>query len=393
MSGPMKVQTSVINDDLTNLWLQSVREMGFKVSDMNGQDPVSFGQMQVNIDANNRRVSTQRAYLEHAMHRKNLDIISFARVNRVIFEGTRAVGVEVSREKETFIVRCSKEVILSAGALASPKLLQISGVGPKDLLDKHQIPVVADLPGVGENYHTHLSVQLDFTTNATFMPTSDASQSDLTEYLTSSTGKLANNQLVGLGFSKTKYSSDDPIDSSVMYTFTGESKAQNILSFTATGLIQKSRGYVRLNTTNVQDDALIDPNYGEQAIDTDNLVEGVKIMVKFANTPALRAINAVPSDEKVPQCQNIEKWTSEHIECLVKWAAIGNQHYVGTCKMGADSDPMAVLTPELKVRGVQGLRVVDASVMPQVVRSSTNFVTIMIAEKAADLIKAEYSRV
>jgi choline dehydrogenase len=372
--------------------------MGFKVGDSNGQDPVSFGQMQVNIDDKNRRMSTQRAYLDHTMQRKNFDIVSFARVSRVIFSGTRAVGVEFRRENETFTVRCNKEVILSAGALNSPKLLQLSGVGPKNLLNQHNIPVVADLPGVGENYHTHLSVYLDFTTNATFMPTVVANETDLREYLTSHSGKLANNQLVGIGFSKTKYSSSDPIDSSIMYTFTGYQQsdksgaAQHLISFGAVGLIHKSKGFVRLNTTNAEDDPNVDPNYGAHSIDTDNLVEGVKIMVDFANTPALRAINAVPSDGQVPECQKIKKWTSKHIKCLIKWASFCNQHYAGTCKIGADSDPMAVLTPDLKVRGVQGLRVVDASVMPQVVRSSTNFVTIMIGEKAADLIKAEYAR-
>lgn len=403
MNGPMKVSTSFINENMTNLWLQSVRQMGLKVGDYNGEEPVSFNMMQVNIDGQHRRVSTQRAYLDHAMQRKNLDIVSFARVNRVLFNGTRAIGVEYLRKNEKHVAYVNKEVIVSAGTLTSPKILQLSGVGPAHLLKKHGIPLVAHVPGVGENFHTHLSVYLNYDTNSTGFPTLDADRNDLNNYLEHGTGKLSTNQMVGLGYARTKYASANPIDTSVMYTFTGyktpvdgrrsnrKTAFKDVLEFGAVGLLHKSKGYVRINSSNPNDHPLIDPNYGHHKVDTENLIEGVKIMLDFAKTDAFKAIAATPSDGGVQQCQDMKKWTRRHIKCLIKYASFCNQHYVGTCKMGSRDDHMAVVSHDLKVRGVQGLRVVDASVIPQVVRSSTNFVTIMVAEKAADMIKAEYN--
>ncbi len=320
--------------------------------------------------------------------RGNLTVETNAQVRRIVFEGKRAVGVEVTRAGSVETVWAKKEVILSAGAFQSPQLLMLSGVGPKDELHRHGIKVVSDLAGVGENLQDHPDVVLSYKTNSldalgVSVRGGIKTLRDMGRYRNSRRGTLTSNFAEGGAFLKTRADLDRP-DVQMHFVVAGVNdhgrKVQlgHGIACHVCLLRPKSRGSVRLQSADPLDAPLIDPAFLEHPDDLDVLVEGYKLTRRLMGAPAMSEFVTKDLFESRSQ-------SDEDIRGLLRERTDTVYHPVGTCRMG--SDELAVVDSQLRVRGTEGLRVVDASIMPTLVGANTNAPTIMIGEKAADLIR------
>ena len=333
------------------------------------------------------RCSVANAYLHPVLDRPNLTLMTETLVDKIVFDGKRATGVVVERKGDKQTLHAG-EVIVSGGAINSPQILQLSGIGNARDLQEHGIPVVHDLPGVGENLHDHpdaLVVHKSLRDDTMTLGSPGRSLKGLWQFLMYRNGQLTSNAAEAGGFIKSRPEESIP-DIQLHLTAT---KLDNhglnwsfSLGFGYSGhvcvLRPKSRGTIKLRDANPRSPALIDPNFLDHPDDMEGMVRGVKavrnIMAQDALTPwrgdEIFPGNHVQSDEQIREflrekCDNI-------------------YHPVGTCKMGVDD--MAVVDPDLKVHGIEGLRVVDASIMPTLIGGNTNAPTVMIAEKAADKI-------
>ncbi|MDZ8137533.1 MAG: GMC family oxidoreductase N-terminal domain-containing protein [Nostoc sp. DedQUE04] len=342
--------------------------MGYNYNpDFNGVQQQGVGLYQLTVK-DGKRHSAAAAFLLPIFHRPNLTVTTGALVTRLLFEGTRCVGVEYLHEGRLHQVRVNQEVILSAGAFDSPKLLMLSGIGDAEYLQAMGISVIADLPGVGQNLQDHILTCVV-----------QAATQDIHPAITS------NGVEAGL-FLHSKGNVEAAPD---LQFFFGPiqflSPGYTPADFGFTGAVSLTRlqnvGSVRLRSSNFNDPPTIRMNYLQSQADVQKLVEGVKLIRQlFQNS----AFDEFRGKEIAPGSQiQIDAALEAYIRdtCSTVW------HPVGTCKMGID--PMAVVNPELRIHGIQGLRVVDASIMPTITTGNTNAPTIMISEKAADLIKAE----
>ncbi|MCF2519624.1 GMC family oxidoreductase [Dyadobacter sp. CY351] len=324
------------------------------------------GLLQFHIDNNNHRDSSASAFLHNISERKNLTIYTNVLVSNVLIDDRKAIGVEfLASAGNTEQVFCSKEVILSAGALHTPKILLLSGIGPANELDQNGIPVVADLPGVGKNLQDHLQLPMIYRSKIA-MP---------------NTTLLTGNAL----FVKVREESS-VVDLQINFTPSLPGPLAPVLPdlggpvciFLPILVQPKSRGEVTLRSANPADKPVVNPNYLDQEADVEVLSKAVELVRKLANTPKFLELNG---GEMVPG-------TDADIEAFVRSQSTTIWHPAGTCKMGTDA--MAVVDAELRVHGIQNLRVADASVMPTVTSGNTVAACFMIGEKAADMILAAH---
>lgn len=332
--------------------------------DFNGMHQEGAGLYQMTIK-DGKRHSTAAAFLVPILDRPNLTTTTAALVTRLLFEGTRAVGVEYMHEGTLHQVRVNREVILSAGAFDSPKLLMLSGIGNQEYLESLGISVVVDLPGVGQNLQDH-----------PLIPVVHLATQDLHPAITSS--------IVEAGlFLHSEGNLDAAPDlqlifSPVVLTFPPSSDSG------FTGLVclihPESIGSVFLRSPDPKDPPMIRMNYLQSESDVQKVIAGIKLLRKLFQTSAFDEFRG----EEVAPGADVE--SDEALEAYIRETCGTVFHPVGTCKMGTDR--MAVVDPELRVYGVEGLRVVDASIMPTITTGNTNAPTIAIGEKAADLIKA-----
>jgi choline dehydrogenase len=335
------------------------------------------------------RCSTAVAYLNPVKQRSNLTILTDSQVMRIIFEGRRAVAIELMRDGQKHVIRANKEIILSAGALQSPQLLQLSGIGPAALLREFNIPIIHDLPGVGENLQDHLQYRLIYELNQPI--STNVQLSSLfgkvkigLDWLLFRGGPLSIGINQGGLFTKVMKSSLTPDIQFHMATLSADMAGGNVHPFpgftmSVCQLRPESRGHVRIQSA----DPLVPPkmvaNYLATEYDRDISVAAVKFARKIAQTEPLKSLITREIKPNNPQSD------ADLLEfCRNNGATIF--HPTGTCQMGPDSDPMAVLDSELRVRGVMGLRVVDCSAMPTLPSGNTNWPAVMMAEKAADFI-------
>jgi choline dehydrogenase len=335
------------------------------------------------------RCSTAVAYLNPIKKRSNLTILTDSQVMRIVIEGRRAVAVELIRHGKKQIIRANKEIILSAGALQSPQLLQLSGIGPAALLREFNIPIIQDLPGVGENLQDHLQHRLIYELNQPI--STNVQLSSLfgkvkigLDWLLFRGGPLSIGINQGGLFTKVMKSSLTPDIQFHMATLSADMAGGNVHPFpgftmSVCQLRPESRGHVRIQSA----DPLVPPkmvaNYLATEYDRDISVAAVKFARKIAQTEPLKSLITREIKPNNPQSD------ADLLEfCRNNGATIF--HPTGTCQMGTDSDSMAVLDSELRVRGVMGLRVVDCSAMPTLPSGNTNWPAVMMAEKAADLI-------
>jgi choline dehydrogenase len=329
------------------------------------------------------------AYLKPAKHRSNLTILTNSQVSKVIFENKKAVGVEFIQQGSKKTIRSNKEVILSAGAIQSPQILQLSGVGPAKLLQELNIPVVHDLPGVGENLQDHLQFRLIYELNQPISTNIQLSSwfGQLKmglEWLLFRGGPLSIGINQGGLFTRVMKDSKTPDIQFHMATLSADmagGKVHPFSGFTMSvcQLRPESRGYVRIQSADPLSPPKMVANYLATQLDRDTSVAAVNFARKIAQTEPLRSL---VTREVKPDNPKSDEEVLEF--CRNTGATIF--HPTGTCQMGPDNNPMAVLDSSLRVRGVEGLRVVDCSAMPTVPSGNTNWPAVMLAERAADLI-------
>ncbi|MEH2252219.1 GMC family oxidoreductase [Nostoc sp.] len=335
--------------------------------DFNGMQQEGAGLFQLTVK-DGKRHSAAAAFLLPIIKRPNLTTMTGALVTRLLFEGTRTVGVEYLHEGTLHQARVNSEVILSAGAFDSPKLLLLSGIGDAEYLQSLGITVVADLPGVGQNLQDHVLVSVS----------SEATQDLHTAITSNGAGEAAL-------FLHSEGNLDTAPDLEMILSLILSSPPgdrNSSLGFSGKVILThpENIGSVSLRALDPKDAPIIRLNYLQSQSDLKKLVAGIKLIRQLFQT---RAFDEFRGEEIAP---GADVTSDEALEAYIRETCNTVYHPVGTCKMG--TDPMAVVDPELRVHGVEGLRVVDASIMPTLITGHTNAPTIMIGEKAADLIKA-----
>ncbi|XP_077995636.1 alcohol dehydrogenase [acceptor]-like isoform X2 [Glandiceps talaboti] len=354
---------------------------------------VGFTHPQATIN-NGRRESTATAYLNPARKRQNLSIWTDTLATKIIFDGKLAKAVKFIKDSVEGEVNVKKEVILSAGSIASPQLLMLSGVGPKDHLKELGIPVLLDLP-VGDNLQDHIIAMTRCSSSGApkdhyykiapdihaFIKTKeDLPWPDIQLHYTSSFyhGGTSKEEKSLRGYR-------DEFDSAMLYEIEEEAEIKEGVCFFPTLLHPKSVGNLRLKSRNPLESPLIDPRYLEDTDDIQAMTRGMRFVQQLTNTETFKKYQITPAYFKFKNCPH-EIDSDEYWEHVIRHLTVTVWHYVGTCKMGAKDDPTAVVNPSLRVRGLDNIRVVDASVMPHLTSGNTNAPTIMIGEKGADLI-------
>lgn len=324
---------------------------------------------------NGERQTAADAYLKPILKRNNLDVETHAQVTRVLFEGKHAIGVEYVQNNQLKQVKAN-EVILSGGAINSPQVLLCSGLGSAKQLERFQIPVVADLAGVGENLQDHPMLKLHFKTVTSPRVNASLSSPAYQAYLKDKSGLLLSTRTFAGGFWKTQANLSAP--DMQFYFSIGEQHDDNDFAIGLSLMRPKSLGFVALRSNNPFDYPVIQPNYLKDKDDLNVYIESVKIARKMVKTKALEGFFEKELAPR-PQAQS-----DAELSAWIREALGTTWHYSGTCKMG--SDTLAVVNDVLEVHGVTGLRVVDASIMPTIIGGNTNAAILMIAEKAADKI-------
>ncbi|XP_033217048.1 glucose dehydrogenase [FAD, quinone]-like [Belonocnema kinseyi] len=397
--GPLPVTQFNFHPPLSFSLLDAGKELGYDTVDLNGRNHTGFAIVQTTTK-NGSRFSVARAFVQPARNRPNFHVILNSTVTKIIFdEKKQAVGVEFVRNGKLQRVGVDKEVIVSGGAVNSPQILLNSGIGPREDLETVGVPVVHDLPGVGKNLHNHVSYPLSFTINETAIDV--LNWANAMEYMLYRNGPMSGTGLSGVtAMINTKYADpqEDHPDIQLIFggylagcsetgTVQGKKGSKTKISIYPTVLRPKSRGYLKLNNSDPLSKPTIQPKYLQHLDDVGALIEGIKFAIRLAETQSLKAYGLELDKTPCKNCENLEFGSDSFWECVVKHDTNPENHQAGSCKMGPPSDPLAVVDNELRVKGIQGVRVADASIMPQVTSGNTNAPTIMIGERAADFIK------
>ncbi|MBS0334050.1 MAG: choline dehydrogenase [Proteobacteria bacterium] len=391
--GPLKVSKASSPNPIYSAAIEAGAQAGYPLTkDFNGYQQEGFGPYQLTIH-DGQRWSAARGYLHPALERPNLTCLTGARTTRIVIENGRATGVEIHEDKtgQRRVVHADGEVLLCAGAVQSPQILQLSGVGDPDELAAHGVPVVKALKGVGANLQDHLDVCMSW-----ICPQPITAYS-MRKGLMKTLGVGLNYMLFGKGagrqnflesgaFLRSRPDLDRPdlqvhTVLAIMQDHGKVAVPHDGFTFHVCQLRPESRGRVSLKSADPMADPAIFANYLSAEEDRRAIREGVKMMRKVAEQSALspyRGKEYAPG-EAVQSDAEIDAWIKRSAETIY--------HPVGTCRMGAAGDPMAVVDSDCRVQGVAGLRVVDASVMPTLVGGNTNAPTIMIAEKISDSIR------
>ncbi|XP_055847607.1 glucose dehydrogenase [FAD, quinone] isoform X2 [Episyrphus balteatus] len=429
-NGNLDVQYASYGSKLLKAFLKSSNEMGYNITDPNGEQLLGFSRSQATI-RKGRRCSTAKAFIKPAAGRPNLHISMRTWVTKILIDPKtkQAIGVEFIKNKKKQVAYVRKEVILSAGTIASPQLLMLSGIGPAEHLAEFEIPVIQDLK-VGYNLQDHVTLNgLVFMTNVTSL--SDKSlmnPSDVMNYVLQGKGPytipggaeafafvrtessnydddypdmeivLGAGSLSGdtMGTMRDLLGITDQFYDSVFSDIVKKTNLNNLLiSQNTFGMVPvllrpKSRGRISLRSRNPFHWPRMQPNFMEHDDDTRAMIEGIKMILQISNTNSMRKVGSQFHKKPFLGCEN-EPFNSEsYWRCCLRLYGSSLQHQSGTCKMGPDFDTEAVVDPQLRVKGIQNLRVVDASIIPIIPAGHTNAIVIMIAEKASDMIKQSW---
>ena len=412
--GPLTISYPSHITELDEAFVEVGKKLGYKVGDYNSESPFGFSFIQAAVK-DGKRMSTSAAFLQPAMSRENLFIGSGVTVRRVVFENKIAVGVSYSHSDEKFetVVKVKKEVILSAGVVGSPHILLLSGIGPSLQLREIGIEVISDAQ-VGKNLQDHIMLPLEY-----ILPSDDdrfvihhstiQSFNNFYQYFISGKGPLSSPSITSVAF--LELDSEDggkhlleiefckglPSGATDFWKkfdiyreslYNGSLENMRGYSLLLSPLHSKSVGELYLNQTHPYSQPLIDPRYFSDASDMEVLLRAISHALKLGETPPLSSKGVKLLAEKMngPYKFNTEQFWRWYIENM----AYSTFHYSGTCKMGSVDDPSAVVDPKLRVKGVKGLRVVDASIMPTPPSGNPAAPVIMVSEKAADMIKESW---
>lgn len=388
VGGPLKVSDLRIRRKIADLFIEGSVNYGIpRNDDYNGASQEGVGYFQQTA-YKGFRWSTAKGFLKPAMNRENLKVITRAHVNKLLFDGKRVSGVEYEVKGQKFQVKCTAETILSAGAIGSPHIMQCSGIGDAELIKKLGAEVVHHSPAVGKNLQDHLQIRLVFKTNQKTL--NDEVNNPINkvliglEYMLFRTGPLCLAASQVAIFTKTDPQLSRPDIQFHMQPLSADKPGDGAHKFSAftssvCQLRPESRGYLEAVSLDTKDHPLIHPNYLSTRLDCDVAIKSIKIARGIAgSSPLAESI----SEEFLPG----EKFqTDEELLEAARLHSTTIYHPTSTCKMGSEND--SVVDAQLKVYGIENLRVVDASIMPEIVSGNTNAPTIMIAEKAADMIK------
>lgn len=390
--GPLSVQNSRLRRQVVDVWLDAAEAAGYRRNpDYNGEDQEGVGYFQLTMKGG-RRCSSAVAYLKPVRSRRNLSVIPDTQTEKVLVEDNRAVGIRVKRGGTDEVIGARKEVILSAGTIGSPQILMLSGIGDPDELARHGIEVVAPLAGVGKNLQDHLQARPVFKTDLSTINTEANSLFRkgmmALQYAVAQRGPMTMAASLGTGFLRTEDHLETPDIQFHIQPWSADKPADGphrFSAFTASvlQLRPESTGHLSLRSADIEDHPAIHPNYLATDLDCRTLVKGIQIARRISRTDPLRSH---VTQEHAPG----PGVALEDEEATLDWArrtSVTIYHPTGTCKMGVDD--MAVVDPRLRVKGIDGLRVADASIMPRIVSGNTNAPCIMIGEKAADLVRED----
>ncbi len=391
--GPLSVRDVSEGHPLCEAFIEACEQTGIpRTDDFNGASQEGSGYFQLTT-RNGRRWSTARGYLKPARRRPNLAVVSNALTTRILFDGRRAVGVEYRKDGATHTARANAEVILSGGAFGSPQLLQLSGVGPADLLRQHGIEVIADMKGVGTGLQDHYQARFNYRCKT---------RNTINDMMGSLTGRVAAGLryallrkgflTIGAGyagaFAKTDPGMATPDVQFHFILFSADSIGQKLHPWpgflaSVCQLRPESRGFVRIKSSDPAQAPAIQPRYLTAQADRDCMVAGMKLLRRVMNQPAMMRF----VDEELGPGPKVVS-DADYLE-FARQKGTTVFHPTSTCRMG--SDVTAVTDERLRVHGLKGLRVADASIMPAVVSGNTNAACVMIGEKASDMILADAS--
>ncbi|GFT74074.1 uncharacterized GMC-type oxidoreductase MT1316 [Nephila pilipes] len=371
---------------------------------------IGFYDLQATVRAG-QRCSAAKAYLAPNDHKENLDIVSGAFVKKIVIDNLQAKGVVFDFEGQTREVRAFKEVILSAGSVNTAQLLMLSGIGPRQELEKHNIHVKADLP-VGKNMQDHWAAMYGFELSEDITPLAkkQVNQSSIMDYISTKTGPLTSVQGVAVMafLDRNDPNGTNEYPDYQLYFWEGATgppekqlrmkpeyfeaiygpyKDKPFYWCLSQILHPKSEGEVTLRSSDPYDPPIIDPKYFSNPDDMEVIVAGLKKCKEFGQSEALRNIGSKPFTTVYPGCEDVVNDDDKYFRCMARSIIITLNHQTGTARMGNPQDPNTVVDPKLRVKTIRNLRVVDASVMPSIPGGNTNVPTMMVAEKASDIIK------
>ena len=387
--------TESYNDEFYQLLLEVGKELGWDEVDYNGVTEYGLSKF-YSTTKNGIRSTPSIHLLREAMKRNNLHVAVRTLATKILFQNHKATAVQILRDGKYGTINVRHEIILSAGAFESPKLLMLSGVGDAKELEKMNIPLVMDLP-VGFNLNYHYLVPLWISTNhSDFMPTVPTMTNKL-RYVLFKTGQLSNLGTKGVTFARkdgSKYGLPDvqinfaPFRiTAEMYGIFNHSRINEGPGFSVISFIShpKSTGFLKLRSVSPKDFPVIELNYFDDDRDMELCIFFIRFIQSVLRTNAMAKINASTELSRIQPCEHEIFDSDKYWDCFVRHT-LDSYHFSGTCKMGDVSDPLAVVDPRLRVKGLKGLRVIDASVMPFVTSGNTNAPVIMIGEKGADMI-------
>lgn len=414
-NGPLTISNIDFKSSSAKAFVKAGMEKGHSYVDYNGPEQIGFSFVQATV-ANGTRQSTNFAYLYPISDRKNLHVKKGSHVTKLLIDSSKRIyGLKFKSRGQTFTVKVSKEVILSAGAINTPQILMLSGIGPAKHLKQLGIETIVN-SAVGYNLMDHTAPgALTFTVNVTTLKQSELLDIyNIARYTDELDGPLTSpGGVEAIAFLDTEHPNDpdaypdlefmhlggsvnaDPIfkenfglrNEFYNEMFDGIGLERNTFMVFPMVLRPKSRGRLKLRSTNPFDHPIILPNYFSDPYDMNISITGIRKIIDLLDTEALRNLNAKLLKKPIPGCKHFSPDSDDYWECYTRHLTFTIYHHCGTAKMGPASDRRAVVDPSLKVYGVKGLRVADASVMPIIVSGHTNAPTIMIGEKAADMIK------